>query len=148
MRTRFTTLLLPLAVSLAMVVFAPAKSNPAGASEKGKSVKLTGCLESGSEPNTYMLKNVSMADSGSSGAPNEMARSESSFRLIAEGNVNLKDHVGHKVEVTGIESESSSESSMEGSESSASSPSSSSYGTSTTPELKVSSIRHISTTCP
>jgi len=144
MRMRLTAVLLPLTICLALVVYAQTQRNSMGSAsqEENRSMTLTGCLQAGSEPNTYTLSNVSMSRSRSSGAPNEMARTETSYKLIPEGNVNLKDHVGHKVEITGTPAKE--ESSMGTSTSSSGEYS----GTSSSPELKVSSIRHIAKTCP
>ncbi len=145
MRTRLAALLLPLTFCLALVVYAQTNSTWNASQEKGKSMKLTGCLQNGSEPNTYILDNVSMAQSRTSEAPSEMARTEPSYKLIPEGDIDLKDHIGHKVEVTGMLMNEE----REGNESSSSGSSSSSYSqTSGTPELKVSAIRHLATTCP
>ncbi len=142
MRTRLTALFLPLAFSLALVVYAQIQTGGKGSAsyEKNWDMRITGCLQTGSEPNTYILNNVSMSRSRTGGTPNEMARTETSYKLIPEGNLDLKDHIGHKVEVTGMlkKEEKSSE------YSSSSSPS----GMSQTPELRVSSIRHISEKCP
>ena len=145
MRTKLTALLVPLTFSLALVIFAGIQNDSKGSAsyKQDKNMTLTGCLRAGSETNTYMLDNVSVSQSLSSRAPSEMARTESSYKLIPEGRVDLKDHVGHKVEVTATPMQK--ESSMENSESGE-------YSTSTSgnsvPELRVSSIRHVSTTCP
>ena len=121
MRTRFPALP-PFAFSLAFTAYAQMQAGPS------KSTTLTGCLEKGSEPDSYMLHNASMRQLGSSESPNKMARSVTSYKLIPDRNVDLKDHIGHKVEVTG--------SLMHGSYSE----------TNETPEFRVSSIRHLSAT--
>jgi len=144
MRKKLIALLVPMTLILALVVYAQTRSSSMG-SEKGNKTTLTGCLQTGSEPNTYMLNNVSMSRNRSGSTPSEMARAETSYKLIPEGSVDLKDHVGHKVEVTGMLEHA--EMSMEHS---TSGESSSSYSnkSSEVPEIKVSSIRHISATCP
>jgi len=92
--------------------------------------KFTGCLQSGTEPNTYILKDVKMVQAGTDKTPRQLARTESSYMLVPQGKVDLKRHVGHEVEVTGTLSENEL----------SSQPSSNA-------EIKVSSIRHISDTC-
>ncbi len=135
MRTKSIALFLPMTFVLALLVYAQTQTGSMGG-ERSKNMKITGCLQAGSEPNTYVLNNANMSRSRSSRTPSEMARAETSYKLIPEDSVDLKDHVGHKVEVTGtLENQ---ESSMEHSSPSANE----------TPELKVSSIRHISPTCP
>lgn len=52
---------------------------------------LTGCLQKGSEPNTFKLTNVTSAK-----GPKE-------WELVgAPTDLKLSDHVGHKVEITGM----------------------------------------------
>src|SRR5687767_6607641 len=56
--------------------------------DESKSVSLTGCLKAGKGANAFTLSNVS----------GETA----TYRLVGKGNVDLKPHVGHKVEITGM----------------------------------------------
>ncbi len=86
------------------LAFALAAQDPStGTKNQGKETSLTGCLEAGTAPNTFVLKNVSAeASAGSEAKPTELANTESEYALISGGKVNLKDHVGHKVAVTGV----------------------------------------------
>jgi hypothetical protein len=73
----------------------------------GKSLTITGCLREGDEPNTFILANVdASALPRPSTTPSEPAgtagATTTTVRLIGSGDVNLKAHVGHKIEVTGM----------------------------------------------
>jgi len=74
--------------------------------------------------------------------PSAEARAENSYVLVPESeNVDLKSHIGHTVEITGemTERRSADDESQE--------QAGSSSQTSNRPEIKVTSIRHISETC-
>jgi hypothetical protein len=96
------------------------KSSKAGKS--GHAVTLTGCLREGDTPGTYQLTNVDMSSMGAKSGKGSHAHSGTAtsgstsgtetsgqagmgsagaITLIAGGSVNLKEHVGHKVQVTG-----------------------------------------------
>jgi hypothetical protein len=94
----------------------PSQSQSAmGSKDKSsKSVTLSGCLREGDEPNTFVLANVDaskLSDMASSGSPAGSTATSSSqagtsgssmdnsVKLV--GSTNLKDHVGHQIEVTG-----------------------------------------------
>jgi uncharacterized membrane protein YcgQ (UPF0703/DUF1980 family) len=92
-------------------------------------VTIAGCLEKGSAPNSFILNNAgnmghgSMGDQGqqeqqgdqgnlnenennmgqnqNGSTPSELARTQNSFALVPEGDVNLDNFVGQQVEVTG-----------------------------------------------
>jgi len=147
MRTRLAAVLLPLTFSLALAAYAQTQTEMSGnaSHQKKRRMTLVGCLQTGSEPNTFILKNVSMSRSRSSGTPREMAKTETAYVLIPEENVDLKSHVGHKVEVSGMPMHEN-DSMGSAHESTESSPSYSEEGE--TPALRVSSIKHLSTTCP
>ena len=103
---------------------------------RGKELNLTGCLQAGIEPNTFILKNVStQAAAGSETRPAELAKADTEYRLTADATVNLKDHVGQKVEVSGIITGQTQERSA-ASEAARMS------------QLKVKSIKQVSETCP
>lgn len=160
MTRKITRMVLPLAFCMALVIGVQAKSGKSHSS--GKSMTLTGCLQSGSSPNTFMLSNVgensqsgSNRSSNSSQTPGAMARSENSgstYTLIPSGRVNLQNWVGQRVRVTGKISGSSSES-MGSSTSSSSSnrgdqndmSSGSSMGSGS--EFMVTSVKKVSGTC-
>lgn len=59
----------------------------AGAAE-AKTVSLTGCLKAGKNAKNFTLTNVS--------------GETVNYRLIGKGDVDLKKHAGHRVEVTGM----------------------------------------------
>ncbi len=177
MKRMLTALWLPMALSIAIAAgAAPQQSdqNQSGQSsgswdqsgQSGQSgmehkVSLTGCLQSGTDPNTYILTNATSSSAKtskkrSSQAPNEMARAENSYILVPENGIDLSKHVGHRVRVTGsIEEGSGSSSGTTGSMgSTGSSASSSSTGSSSQSSqssnmtrFDVRSIKHVSNTC-
>jgi hypothetical protein len=60
--------------------------------QAAKGTTLTGCLEKGDEPNTFLLTNASSKGGKNLGK----------IELIgAPASLNLKEHIGHKVEVNG-----------------------------------------------
>jgi hypothetical protein len=132
-------------------------------SKTEKTVTITGCLEEGLVANTFVLKNVSNmtgnwgtsgsagsgSTSGSSGVSDETrgtSGSTISVELLPMRGVELKPHLGHKVEITGMPSEM-----MDHSKDKADSTgtSGSGMGQSMTMEhrVKVQSIKHLSDTC-
>jgi hypothetical protein len=137
----------PVALSLALVLSAQSQSSGHKShNAKGNRITVTGCLQAGTEPNTYVLNNAMGVIRGKSGkTPSQMARTEDTYKLVPEGNLDLKSHVGHKVEVTGMEEMMGSSSA--GSMRSESSSSSGAESGMNAPELRVSKIRHISDTC-
>ncbi len=125
MTKTFMILFLLLGCSLALAVAQP-QYQPKN--DQDKQTTFTGCLQSGTEPNSYVLNNATPSDMSQQSSnpqnqdqqeqaqnpdldqgqyregtePSELARaSEKSFTLIPEGRVNLKNYVGKKVEVTG-----------------------------------------------
>jgi hypothetical protein len=76
----------------------------------GKTVTLSGCLREGEEPNTFVLANVDSTalPQRPAGSPSEPAgtagasAATATVKLIGSTDINLKPHVGHKVEVTGM----------------------------------------------
>jgi hypothetical protein len=80
-----------------------------------KSVSLTGCLKAGKAANTFTLSNVT----------GETA----TYRLVGQGGVDLKPHVGHKVEVTGMRVPQG-------------------KGKGASDRLNVTAIKHIAASCP
>jgi collagen type VII alpha len=150
--------------------------------KSAKTVTLTGCLEEGLTPGTYLLKNATGAGdswsssttgtsgtSGTSGMAGEsMSGSESPaneiVELMAAKGVDLKAHVGHKVEVTGMPSHEmpktekkdsagtsgssgTSGTGMSGSGMSGESGSSGMSGSKEQHMLSVKSVKHISDSC-
>ena len=94
-----TCLALTFCLALALAAQAPS-TEPGG---QGKEVSLTGCLRAGAEPNTFILKNIGpQTAAGSEAKPAELARADAEYKLTADAKIKLKDHVGQKVEVTGM----------------------------------------------
>lgn len=130
MKKTLMSLMLPMALSMAMAMSAaPAQdqsgsqsgqSGQAGSQSSSQSrtdqsssakqhrMTLTGCLQAGTEPNTYILSNVSSTNSaskpskGESQTPGEMARAETSYILVPQAGVDISQHVGKRVRVTGM----------------------------------------------
>jgi hypothetical protein len=80
------TTLVTCSVLLAGVLATAADHQKKGKKSNG-AMTVSGCLQKGTEPNTYLLTNVSGGGS---------------YELIgAPATVNLAPHVGHRVEITG-----------------------------------------------
>jgi hypothetical protein len=74
-------------------------------SADAKSVTVTGCVREGDMPNSFVLANADVSSipglsSGSSATGTSGSASTATLGLTSSG-VDLKPHVGHKVEVTG-----------------------------------------------
>ena len=82
------TTLVTCSVLLAGVLATAADTQKKGKKKSSSSaMTVSGCLQKGTEPNTYTLTNVNGSDS---------------YELIgAPASVNLAPHVGHRVEITG-----------------------------------------------
>jgi len=178
MKKTLITMFMLLAGSLALTAASqsqdqPQMDNPPAQGQMSQDhITVTGCLEQGTSPNTYVLNHAmrSNATSSYSGQndqnmdmpsndqnqamnpsdqdnnsqmPTEEARTENnSYVLIPDtsSKVDLKSHIGHKVEITG-------EMMRDGSTTNEMSQSQSSTQTSGQPEIRVMSIRHIAETC-
>jgi len=132
---RYKAIGISLALACCLVLAVAAQTPSTGTKGQGKEVSLTGCLQSGTEANTFILKNIGEQAAAGTERPAELAKAETEYRLIADANVNLKEHVGHKVEVTGTISGSRQERTG-GSE------------THRMSNLKVKSLKQVSETCP
>lgn len=96
------------------------KSKAQKSSMSSKSVTLTGCLREGDTPGTFVLANVDTsslagttgyehptttppaAGSGTSGSGSgSMSDKTNSVELVGNADLDLKAHVGHKVEISG-----------------------------------------------
>jgi len=156
MSTRFTKMILPLTFCMALAVGVQAKAgqDTSKDSSKGKKMTVTGCLQTGSSPNTFVLNNVGDSTQSSknqpsqSQTPGEMARSEgSSYMLIPSGNVNLQNWVGQRVQITGKMVADSSMSTSSGDHSQSGHDMSDSSSMSGTSELMVTTIKKVPGTC-
>jgi hypothetical protein len=104
-------------------------------------------LKAGTEPDSFVLTNISPAgpDAAQKSAPGELAKADVSYKLSADSSVKLKDHVGHKVEVTGT---------IGGKGFTATPPASTEKPSERAPakaemaNFKVTNIKHISPSCP
>jgi hypothetical protein len=134
------------ACSLALVLYAqapPPAQTPPPAADQAKSssgsTTLTGCLKAGTEPDSFVLTNIGGSDTAQKTAPGELAKADVSYKLSADSSVKLKDHVGHKVEVTG---------SIGGKGFSSTPPASTEKPKAEMANFKVTAIKHISPSCP
>lgn len=107
-----------LAVLGLAVVQVAAQSQHNAQPKNGKEMTVTGCLVQGAEANQYQLT----------------ATNGKTYNLMPEGNINLADHVGHKVKITGMR-----EATQTGTETGA---------MPAREELRVTNLQHISKTCP
>jgi len=135
---------------------------------KGKTMQLTGCLGKGADANSFVLSDA-MASTGAAMAGKDKADASmhadmKSYRVTAKEDLKLTGHVGHKIEVTGQVDSSAAGSSGMGSGAAGSMGSaktgdtgaakpgtgaSASMGKSgAMPHLMVTSMKHISPTCP
>lgn len=198
MKKTFMTLFLLSVFSLA-VAYAQApdqpqtdEQSPPSSSNMDRNVTVTGCLQQGTEPNSFVLYNVTPSDMSqqsyqrendnsqiqnqargdynnqtrsqdvtpdtqnlqdqdqSGTTPSEMARTETSYTLIPDGRVDLKSHIGQRVEVSGKMSESSSRTNQTSRATTPSGQSSSMHSSTEItgqPQFKVSSIRQLSQSC-
>ena len=93
------TTLVTCGVLLAGILATAADHQKKGKKSNG-AMTVSGCLQKGTEANTYMLTNVS---------------SGGSYELIgAPASMNLAPHVGHRIEVTGTVAKASKAAKMEG----------------------------------
>jgi len=73
--------------------------------DKAKTVTYTGCLDKGTETNTFMLNKVvpvTTTKTTQVGTAGAVTSTETSYVLVPGERVTLTSHVGHKVEVTGM----------------------------------------------
>ena len=69
-----------------------AESQSQSAQPANQPVTIAGCLKAGEAPETFVLT------AARTGGSNETA----TYQLVAAPDVNLKDHVGHRVEINGM----------------------------------------------
>ena len=73
--------------------------------EKGKTVTYTGCLQTGTESQTFLLNKVvpvTTQTTQPTGTGGTITTTSTEYVLVPGETVTLQQHVGHKVEVTGI----------------------------------------------
>src|SRR5438067_4042426 len=89
MKSHLTAMAGTVAVAAALVLGAPQHGLAKGAKGAAKTQSMTGCLQKGSEPNTWMLNETG-------------AKGKRSVEIVeASSGVDLDAHVGHKVTITG-----------------------------------------------
>ena len=94
------TTLVTCGVLLAGILVTAADNQKKGKKSSGGAMTVSGCLQKGTEANTYMLTNVSGGGS---------------YELVgAPASMNLAPHVGHRIEVTGSVAKASKAAKMEG----------------------------------
>jgi hypothetical protein len=128
MKMTFATLCLSGAVALAFGGLAQAQSSSSDQKDTGKSMTWTGCLrEAAGASGEFELTNAS--DKSASAE-----KGSATYRLVPGASVSLKEHVGHKVEITGMKEASTGEKA----------PTSGAMGEE---KIKVSALKHVSPTC-
>lgn len=142
-----------------MLVFVPlaAQETPKPATAAKDTVTLTGCLQAGTAPDTFTLSNVTEATAkstatGTSGAATASATAggkgtDTKYELSADTSVNLKPHVGHKVEITGTE-DAKGAAGTAGTTGATASTSASSGAMGAAKKIKVTAIKHVAASCP
>ncbi len=102
---RYVTTLIVACGCASLLVTAPlaqtSESKTKVKAENGKTVTYTGCVQTGTETRTYILNNViPIAKTETTGTSGTVTTT--TYALVPEGKVDLQEHVGHKVEVTGV----------------------------------------------
>jgi hypothetical protein len=110
--------------------------------DKGKSSKLTGCVQSGTTAGTFELSNIKKGGKSDSMSASASDSSSKTVKLVAAAGVDLTQHVGHQVEVTGSWNKDSASASPSASPD-ASASASGSKGT----EFNVTDVKMVSATC-
>lgn len=70
--------------------------------EDGKVVSYTGCVQTGTQTRTYVLQNVIPVAHTEATGTSGTTSSSTTYALVPGGTVQFQEHVGHKVEVTGV----------------------------------------------
>src|SRR6476620_79576 len=110
-------------------------------SKSGGTMTLTGCLEKGSEANTFKLTHV--ADEAGAATKTAEAMKPDWELIGAPASLKLTDHVGHKVTVTGTSASADAAAKTEGTTGTAGKAKESMER-----HLKVSALKHVAATCP
>ncbi len=118
-RTLLFVLALWAVLGLAVVQAQAAQYQQSNQTGTAKEMSLTGCLAKGAEANQYQLTTAN----------------GKIYNLAPEANINLADHVGHKVKITGMR-----ENAQTGGTQAGTAPAQE--------QFRVTNIKHISKTCP
>ena len=70
--------------------------------EHAQTVTYTGCMQSGTETKTFILQNVVPISTSRTVGTGGTVTTTTTYALVPEEKVELQQHVGHKVEVTGV----------------------------------------------
>lgn len=136
--------LMSLGLGMSIVVCAAAvgaAQAPAQEAHKGKTVMLTGCLAKGADAKSFTLNDaMPAADKESKEAPKSSEMR--SYRVTGDESLKLQNHVGHKVTLAGtVEEKSAGTAGTAGTSGAAG-------GAKPPATLMVTSIKHVSPTCP
>jgi len=121
-----------------------------------KTVSYTGCVQTGTETRSYVLNKVMPVSRTSTseavGTSGTVTTTTTSYELVPAGTVEFQQHVGHKVEVTGMmipagESKTKTETKIEREGDSDSKTSEKSKTKSDTPQFRVTAIRDLGEPC-
>jgi hypothetical protein len=127
MKSTLTVLCAGVALSWVALVgaqgYGQSSSEQSSKSKASQDVKLVGCLAEGTSPDTFVLNNVENQTAGmehpkseQTGTSGQEPSSQASMtvQLVAGKNVDLKKHIGHKVEIRGTMEPMDNQSSMSG----------------------------------
>jgi hypothetical protein len=85
------------------------EQKPAEKSKSAQTVTIAGCVREGDTPNSFVLANVDASAlaapgaTGTAGAPpaGSPSTAMTTVQLVSSADIDLKKHVGHKVEISG-----------------------------------------------
>jgi hypothetical protein len=118
--------------------------------DHAKEMTFTGCLQTGTADKTYILDKLVPARTSEVVGTSGSVRTVTKYELIPSATVQLQEHVGHKVEVTGVEvpaGEGDATIKTETKLPGAKEHSEMKIARSDTPQFRVISIKHLSDTC-
>ena len=110
MKRVFAATCLAASFAVGLAAQQPPQTPPSQAADKDKTLTLTGCVRAGDQPGSFVLANAKADDkapgatgtAGTTAAPDAKAIENATLRLVgAPASVNLSEHVGHPVQVTG-----------------------------------------------
>ena len=121
----------------------PGKEGQTSQEGKAKTVQLTGCLEKGTDANTFVLNNAMPATGGKEQSKEQSKHADmKSYQLVPAETVTLAEHVGHNIQVTGQV-----DSTAGGTAKSGAGGSTAAGKSASMPRLKVTAMKHVSAKC-
>ncbi|HEY2434802.1 MAG TPA: hypothetical protein VGI12_19170 [Vicinamibacterales bacterium] len=118
--------------------------------EHAKEVTFTGCLQTGTEAKTYTLDKVEPVKTTEVVGTSGEVMSVTKYDLVPSEKIELQEHVGHKVEVTGVaipagegDAKIKMKTKLPGSEEQTETK----VAKGATPQLRVVAIKHLADTC-